>query len=262
MLAAQIGWLFLAIGSLAFWAFAWNADLSGWRFQQGATGRIAGESMGCRDTGYAEGGARSPHGGPRIYQNLYRYTVDGRPFQTSSFATRCISGGTVPVEYLLARPETSRIAGMRRALLGPGATFAMLFPALGLAFALPAFVRGRRALRLLRDGEPAPARLIEKSATGARTMNRPVYRMTFSYAVNGAESTVTTRTHLPERLEGEPAALLLYDPRDPRQAVLTGSLLGALIIDEAGQPSAPRSRAFLLLPALTILENIWRGMHL
>ncbi|HJZ98034.1 MAG TPA: hypothetical protein VKE70_16100, partial [Candidatus Solibacter sp.] len=31
----QIGWLLLAFGSIFFWAFAWHADLSGWRFRAG-----------------------------------------------------------------------------------------------------------------------------------------------------------------------------------------------------------------------------------
>jgi hypothetical protein len=57
---SQIGWLVFGFGSIFFWVFAWHADLSGWRFRDGVTANVEGQSLGCRDTGYSVGGRRTP----------------------------------------------------------------------------------------------------------------------------------------------------------------------------------------------------------
>jgi hypothetical protein len=256
--ASQIGWFLFGFGSIFFWMFAWHADLSGWRFRPGSVAQTPGEALGCRDTHYYVGGTESHRGTP-VYKNSYRYTVDGNRFEGASYAAgRCVTDGGVTVEYLLSQPEVSRIIGMRRDLLSPRTILAALLPGAGLALVIAGLVKGRRAVRLLREGLPAPARLINKASTGATTLGRAVYRMTFEYsAQSGATGRVTVRTHLPERLEDEQRELLLYDPSTVASAVLLDDLPGTVTVDETGQPKAGGSGRFLLLPALTILGNGW-----
>jgi hypothetical protein len=260
--ASQIGWFLLGFGSIFFWIFAWHADLSGWRFRPGSVAQTSGDALGCSDTHYHVGGTESHRGTP-VYKNSYRYTVNGNRYEGASYATgRCVTDGSVTVEYLLSQPEVSRIMGMRRDLLSPWTILAALLPGAGLALVIAGLVKGRRAVRLLRDGLPAPARLIKKASTGATTFGHADYRMTFEYsAQSGAIGRVTVRTHLPERLEDEQRELLLYDPSAVASAVLLDDLPGTVSVDETGQPKAGGSRRFLLLPALTILGNglyIWR----
>ena len=254
----QIGWLFLGFGSIFFWVFACNADLSGWRFRPGSVNWTQGESLGCKDTRYHEGGSEWT-GGTAVYQNLYRYTAGGQQFEGSSYATgRCVPGGAVAVEYLTGQPGVSRIAGMRRQPLSWWATVGALFPGVGLAMAIAGMVKGRRRARLLREGLPAAGCLMEKVSTGARTNGRLVYRMTFEYtAQNGMTSRVTARTNSPERLEDQSRELLLYDPQDLARAFLIDDLPGTVTIDEAGQPAPGGAGAYFLLPALTLLGNGW-----
>src|ERR1041385_5979806 len=129
----QIGWLFLGFGSIFFWVFAWHADLTGWRFHVGTLGTAAGRTLGCQDTHYHVGGSRGSRGTP-VYENRYTYTVDDSVYDGKSYDTgTCVSAGRlVEVEYLLSRPDYSRIHGMRRRLLSPWALLATLFPAAGL----------------------------------------------------------------------------------------------------------------------------------
>jgi len=164
----------------------------------------------------------------------------------------------VAVEYLTGQPGISRIAGMRRQPLSWWATVGALLPGVGLAMAIAGLVKGRRRVRLLREGLPASGRLMEKVSTGVRTNGRPVYRMTFEYtAQNGVTGRVTARTNSPERLEDQSRELLLYDPRDLAKAFLIDDLPGTVTIDEAGQPVPGGAGAYFLLPALTLLGNGW-----
>ena len=124
--------------------------------------------------------------------------------------------------------------------------------------AIAGLVKGRRRVRLLREGLPAAGRLMEKVSTGARTNGRLVYRMTFEYtAQNGMTSRVTARTNSPERLEDQSRELLLYDLQDLARASLIDDLPGTVTIDEAGQPAPGGAGAYFLLPALTLLGNGW-----
>ena len=260
--SAQIGWFFLGFGSIFFWAFVWNADLSGWRFRPETMATIRGVSLGCRQTGFSEGTKHYPH---RIYQNLYRYSVEGQDFRGASFAVdQCTSRGAVSVEYLRLDPAVSRIAGMRRQPVSPWGALVALLPGAGLCLIVAGVFRGRWSLRLLRDGQPAAARLIDKTATGSRTMGRPDYRMDFEYtAQNGAQGRASLRTNQPEPLEGA-ETLVFYDPADLSRGLLFPSLPGDVAIGSDGQPTRTGSRAFLVLPLATLIGNacyvLYRGL--
>jgi hypothetical protein len=164
----------------------------------------------------------------------------------------------VTVEYLTREPGYSRIGGMRRDILGPWALMAGLVPGAGLVFAMLGLRRGRRAIRLLRDGLPAPGLLTGKTATGARVMGRAVYRMTFDFtARDGITYSTTVSTNRPELLEDEEQESVLYDASDPDCAVPIDALPGKLSLDHAGRIVAGPSRAFLTLPVASLLLNAW-----
>lgn len=254
---SQIGWLILAFGSFFFWAFTWFADISGWRFRDGRAAETRGQASGCRQTRFSEGGTKNKRGTP-IFENHYRYEVSGQTFEGSSFAKGQCVNGPVVVEYLPAQPEVSRIRGMRRRPLSAAATLTALMPAAGIVMILAGLVEGRRRLRLLREGLLTTGRLVEKKRTNVRTRGRRVYRLTFEFtAQSGMTGRVNTRTRRPERLEDKAGQILLYDPANLKRAVLLASLPGRISADESRQPVARGSMAFLLLPALSILGNVW-----
>ena len=260
--AAQIGWLVLGFGSIFLWVFVFHADLSGWRFRPGAFAEIRGDALLCRDTHYSEGGTKYRRGTP-VYENQYAYEVEGQRYEAASYAVgKCVAGGPVRVEYLLGRPEVSRIAGMRRDVCSPWTSLVALLPGAGLVIVLVSLAKGRTNLRLLRDGQPASARLVGKSPTGSRTNGRMVYQMTFEYtAMSGAAGRATTKTSRPEKFEAGATQTVLYDPADLSRAVLVASLPGRFGTDEAGQPQVTGTAAFILLPALTLLGNGWYAWH-
>ena len=259
---SQVGWLILGFGTIFVWGFAPHADFSGWRFRAGSFAQTVGQAVGCVQTHFTEGGSKSRRGTP-IYENRFRYTIAGQEFNGASYAKgRCVTGGTVTVEYLLAQPAVSRIAGMRRRPLSPWAILILVLPAAGLIMVLTGVVRGRGYVRLLREGVPAEGRLIDKVPTNMRVNHRVVYRMTFEYAALSGTGRAIARTNQPERFEDEPRKLLLYDPGDLEKAQLLGSFPGTVALGEGGQPVARGSLAFLILPALVVLGNAWYAYRL
>ena len=254
-LRSQLGWLALGFGSIFFWGFIWNIDFSGWRFRFEPVGQTSGRFLSCNDTRFVRERGEERQG---IWEYHYQYELVGRIFQGSSFATGGCAGGKLPIEYLRAHPEVSRIAGMRRRPFGPSTLLVDVIPAAGLFMIFTGFVRGRARLRLLRDGLLATGRLIEKTWTDMNAHSPYRYQMTFEFdAQNGAKGRLTTRTNRPEALEDKAGVPLLYNPADLRRAVLLADLPGRVAAGESGQPVASPSRAFLMLPALTVLGNLW-----
>jgi len=257
---SQIGWFVLGFGSIFFWVFALKTDLSGWRFRQDTVARIRGNSAGCRKTGFYEGDSFRHRD---VYQNLFRYTVDGQSYTGVAYALdQCVSRGPVDVEYLRLEPAVSRIAGMRRRPVGYIGLLGAALPGVGLCIVVVGLIKGLWKLRLLRDGLPAAGRQIQKVATGSSTLNRPDYLMVFEFATpGGPPGRASVCTNSPERLEDGRETLVLYDPSHPSQGLLFRSLPGDVLIDPQGQPTRTGSRAFLFLPVITILANAfmaWR----
>ena|SRR5580700_123786 len=258
---SQLGWLILGFGSIFFWGFTWNIDFSGLRFALEPVGRTSGRFLYCNDTQFARG--RGDQDWRRIYEIHYQFELIGRTFKGSSFATGACAGGTLPIEYLRAHPEVSRIAGTRRRPFGPSTLLVDVVPAAGLFMVITGLVQGRARLRLLRDGLPATGRLIDKTRMTSGAKRGQMYRLTFEYtSQNGATGRVTASTGLPELFEDKEGALVFYEPANPRRAVLLASLPGSIAADALGQPAASPSRAFLILPALTILGNVWHILNL
>jgi len=255
-LRSQFGWLALGFGSIFFWGFIWNIDFSGLRFMFEPEGHTPGKFVYCNDTNFVRGRNRVSRG---IYENHYQFELVGRIYQGSSFSTGGCAAGRLSIEYLRAHPEVSRIAGMRRRPFGPSTLLVDVPAAAGLFMIFTGFVQGRARLRLLRVGSLATGRLIDKTWT---TNSAYKYQMTFEYdAQNGAKGRLTARTSRPEPLEDKAGVPLFYDPAGLTRAVLLADLPGRVAAGERGQPVASPSRAYLVLPALAILGNVWYVCH-
>jgi hypothetical protein len=125
-----------------------------------------------------------------------------------------------------------------------------------------------RAVRLLSMGQPAWGALNQMRPTGASGPGGDQFEITFDFQTEDGELAVAScKTFDPERVRDDRRELVLYNPSDPRQAVLFDSIPGTPRIDEAGQlmpAGRRRAVAVLILPALAALGGglvIWGLVH-
>jgi hypothetical protein len=252
---AQIAWAVLGIGTIFFWVFAMNADLS-FISLRGPLAETGGEVVRVERTAFSEGSKGSSR---PIYAHHYVYFVADRPLTGVSYGVgrRGEPGERVRVEYAEAAPARSRIAGMQRAPFGPWVLAVGIVALVGLVLVVVASAIGWRRMRLLQAGHLVMAKLVRKEATNTTVNRRVLYALTFEFTGrDGRRHETTARTSFPERLEDEKREPLLYDPARPSRAHLldqapsrprfgpTGELLGASHL-------ALR----LLVPALVVAFN-------
>jgi hypothetical protein len=240
--------------------FACNADLTGWWVFSGEWETARGEVMGVEKTLFSEGGSKHRRGTP-VYAIHYEFMVDGERHEGVSYVKgkRAEAGRTVTVEFPRGTPGSSRLQGLRRAPVGAvPALITPIFPMVGLVFVIIGWRRGGRGVRLLRHGVLARGRFKSKEATRTRVNRQTVYKLTFEFEVDGRIYQASARTHETERLQDEEEELLLYDPLDPRRAVMLDGLPGRPRIDDNGfirVESVSRSLMVLVFPVATLVGH-------
>ena len=251
----QIGWLFFGFGLIFFWAFVLNSELPTWPSFRGELETARGVVTGVDDTKASENHAR-------IYANHYSFTgPDGIKYEGVSYSTgtQGNKGDAVTIEFPKGNAARSRIRGMRTGQFGAAVAFVAIFPLVGLGLILPGLWGGIRANRLLTNGKQALGKLTSKVGTNTRINNRTVYKLTFEFvAEDGYTYQAVAKSNKPEILEDEAQEPLLYDPAEPRNAVMLDSLPGLPRVDERGHiQTASHGKALLvmILPALTIIGH-------
>lgn len=252
---SQIGWLFFGFGLIFFWAFVWNSDLIGSLSFFGAKDTVSGVIQRVEPTNATEND--SP-----VYVLAYRFVArDGSPMQGKAYVTGggWRGGETVTVEYLRRDPSASRIPGTRRSLFGAGGAIAGIFPLIGLGMILSQLAKGFRASLLLSRGHLAYGKLVREAPTNVTVNNRPVMAMTFEFrARDGTTHQVVSRTTQTEVLADETLEMLLYDPANPKSAVLVDDLPGLpdVLPDRGIVLRTPRAVwPVLILPLITIIGH-------
>lgn len=252
--AAQVGWLIFGIGMMFFWLFGGHADHSVITFR-GDIEETTGRVIAVEDTNASENKQR-------VHANRYQYSVAGRMFTGTSYSTGTSAsvGEEVTVEYRKDDPLRSRIAGMRRAIFGPFALAAGIFPAVGLVILVFGTRSGIRRTRLLRDGLLANGRFVSKEPTAMTVNKRRVYELTFEFTTrDGRPAQVKTRTNDSSRLQDEAAEPLMYDPHDPARAYLLDEVPSRPEVDGTGELIGQPVLAAVLVavPVLVILAQAW-----
>jgi len=252
---SHLGWGLMVFGMVFVWAFdAGGAVRSAFRFA-GEKATVEGSSQGWRQT------SLSINDVP-VYETSYSFrSIDGLELSGVSYQT----GGyveasqSVTVQYVVSRPETSRIQGMRASRAGFGVLFVYIFPVLGLALAMAGVRKGLRSRHLMSTGELALGRQKSKEPTSTRINNQTVYRYTFEFdAAGGGTYEVVGKTHRTHQLEDEDLERIVYDPRDPNQATLLDELPCRPAIDARGDFTTEGASQLLfaalnlVLPALTV----------
>lgn len=157
------------------------------------------------------------------YHFRYRIPGEGEDRHAVSYRTGFTSFGTnsVPVEYLVAEPQTARIRGLRTGIISPLLALVLIpFLVTGGIFFTLGLRQGLRILPLLNRGKLTRGQLILEQNTNTTINNRRVVACTFEYEVEGEAYTVTARTHLPEEVTDEPQERIVYHPEHPDRAVL------------------------------------------
>lgn len=174
-----------------------------------------------------------------VQEIKYRFEdARGAPHVGTSYGTSAPrKGQSAAVEYVRGSPEVSRLAGKQTGVFPLFALFPVSISGIvGLCMLIPGVLRGRRNVRLLRDGVPTTGRLVARRPTSTRINKQRVWELRFSFVTaEGRPCEAVARTHLVARLLDEAEEPLLYDPRDPTRAAMLDALPGNPRLDDAGR---------------------------
>jgi len=259
----QFGWFFFGFGMIFYWVFYLNADLTSWLVFQGEVQTAPGQVVRCEATNASENNVR-------VYVLDYEFEWDGDTRRGTSYSTGGTrkKGDSVTVEFPEGRAEKSRIEGMRRFQFGPAAGLVLIFPLVGFAFVASGMRRGRRIIRLLKQGELAAGNLVSQEKTTMEVNRQPVIKYTFEFEAPGQGTyQCIAKTYLTETLtktltddEHEP---LIYRPANPNDAMMLDYLPGKPSIDEQGNVILRRSASTLILlivPTLSLAGHVGYGL--
>ena len=257
----QFGWFFFGFGMIFYWGFYLNADLTSWLIFRGEVQTASGQVVRCEATNASENDIR-------VYVLDYEFEWDGETRRGTSYSTGGIrtKGDPVKVEFPEGRVEKSRIQGMRRFQFGPAAGLVLIFPLVGFAFVTSGVRRGRRVIRLLKQGELAAGTLVSQEKTAMEVNRQPVIKYTFEFEVPGQGTYhCIAKTYLTETLTDDAHEPLIYHPANPNDAMMLDYLPGKPTIDEQGCVVLRRSASTLILlivPTLSLVGHIgyalWR----
>ena len=249
----QIGWLIFGFALIFFWAFALNADLNFIWFAAVEKGQTRGVITESISTNAAENHSY-------IYANHYTFRAQGNSYKGVSYDTGGSKekGEPVSVEYSTDNPEMSRIVGMRMATFPAWTILVVIFPLGGIALLTVGIRKSLKSIELLQMGKLGYGILKDKTDTGGKVNNKPVYKYTFEFiAEDGKSYTVSESTHLEKILEDDEKESLLYNPFNPSYAVIVDSLPASVKIDEMDriQITKPLRWVILILPVFTVLTH-------
>ncbi|MRG92246.1 DUF3592 domain-containing protein [Polyangium spumosum] len=264
--STQLGLLFLGIGLIFFWAFAWSSEaVTAFEFL-GPTTVTTGHVTAVEAT-YSSENKR------RIHRVRFMYEVDGATFDGASYTTGPTigPGSSVPVEYVTERPESARVQGLRARPFSAAAAITTIFPLGGLLAALFGLLSGARNTRLLRVGAVGYARLVRKTPTNATVNKQREYKLEYELTIEpemplgsyrqgwaswAQKHPFTYKTHETRAVTDEHEEPVLYDPSRPGDALLIDAVKG-VVIDPATQTLRPTRPAVLhlVLPTLVLLGN-------
>jgi len=251
---AALAWGVLLLTTPIFWGFVMNAEV--------LAPVVLGASAAATDGRVtATGETRSSENRSRVHWVDYSYQVPEGPLLSGrSYVTGAAPavGAELPIEYAPSWPQFSRIVGMRKAMFGPGAAIAVVFPALAAGFVAFSWYAGRQTLRLLREGRVAEATFVSQQPTNTTINGRVVQELTFEYVTpDRGRRTFTNSATDPGDLRDERRETILYLPEEPDKATAVDALPMAVVIDEGGElaPIPGRRWAVVALPLLVVVVN-------
>ncbi len=164
-----------------------------------------------------------------LFNYNYRYS-DGSDSTYSGnlleFEEALSIGQEVEIAYLKLSPSLSRFTGKDKRnfdkIMLLGSLGALL---VGWLFMIPSSRRTRKERRILASGRPAEGKLLQAVPTTVKVNEQPVYNLTFEFHTgNNSPEQCTVRSHLIQNFSNDHKEKLIYDPRNPSNAVIIDTL--------------------------------------
>lgn len=226
-----VGWLLFAFLMIFAWAFGSNSDTSFIHFA-GESQFTKGHVVEVEETN-VEINERS------VWANFYEYhDAFGNEYERKAFTTGIFMrvNEEVIVEYPTSSPQYGRIPGIRSAAFNRWFLLMWMLPLIGLSLVYIGIRRGFNDFILLKTGEIANAKLINKEATNTTVNYQRVFKLTFEYQTRDKKSyRKVIKSHKTEHLEDDEFERLLYDPKKPNKSTLVDDISGSPVIDSYGR---------------------------
>lgn len=261
--APMFGWIFACFGmifNIVFlpMAFGGLVDWIHWGYEPAGKGEIV-EVVD----------AKTKVNEREIFRYVFKQT-DGNKGQCYTGKGRFKIGDSVDLEQSGSKVRISgtQLSPMGRLSIFP--IFVVIFPPVGISIVLYGTFQGRKAIRLLQDGEVGRGRFIDMKATGISVggaqpgikahhslqPKRYVMKLHYKFTADDGETYDAYATALDtSRLTDDSVEALFYDPMDPTQSVLLDSLPGKVRFDEM-------ERTFKANPFRVVLPVLFCGLFI
>jgi hypothetical protein len=164
-----------------------------------------------------------------LFEYHYRYSTGEAQMHLGSFLEYeglYRAGQEIQVEYLNSSPEVSKFSGRDRRnldqimfLAGLGGTLT------GFLFLVPSIRKTRRERKILTSGRPAMGTLLHAEPTNMKVNEQTVFKLTFEFSTDRNQSQqFTIKSHMLRNLTEGQSRMLVYDPRQPSNAVIVETL--------------------------------------
>jgi len=162
----------------------------------------------------------------QIFEYFYRYTVQGKIYENSSFATGKSNFANLKIQYLKESPEISRISGMNSGNFPVWILlFLSVFPIIGILMIFFGIKKRLVYLRILQVGKVTFGIYKRRETTGSSVNEQAVYRLFFDFiADDGKTYQAHGETHNTYKLEDEQFEPLVFNPQNPSEAIMIDGL--------------------------------------
>lgn len=196
----------------------------------------------------------------RVYAVNFTFNFDGQVHSGASYTTDPTfdPGESIDIEFSASNPDRATIQGLRRTV-APWwvGLLIMIFPIVGVAMVFARWRTGRRGIRLAREGRLAWGWLKSSSPTGTEINEVPVMKLVFEFDVDGRAYQAEGKTHDTALLEDEDEEPVLYDPRQPNNAMPLDLWANELVVKRDGQLAAAKLRTGVAVLWVVLHITMW-----
>jgi hypothetical protein len=250
-----VGWSLFSFLMIFAWAFGGNSDTSFIHFT-GESQFTKGHVVEVEETNM-EINERSVWANFYEYHDAFGNEYEGEAFTTGTFMQ---VNEEVIVEYPTNSPQYGRIPETRSAEFNSWLLLTWILPLIGLSLVYIGIRRGFDDFKLLKTGEIANAKLINKEATNTTVNYQRVFKLTFEYQTRDKKSyRKVIKSHKTEHLEDNEFERLLYDPKKPDRSTLVDDISGSPMIDNYGRLNSIVSSPVkpIIFPLFCVMPHLW-----